>query len=278
MKPYHGIFVACAVLQLGVAAQSSVRGQVTDAGGKPIAFAAIGIPGTINGTLSDEDGNFSFEIKGAKATDSVKIGAIGYQARTISLDEATRIEGKSIRLSPAAVQLKEVVVKGGKPVIGILGNKRYNRNVYCSFTGYENKYKGTEAAIRAGNKKARLVRLLDFNFCILKNTSADSVPFRLNFYENKDGMPGANVLKQPVYFRTAEKNGVVKVNLKPHDIAIEGDFFISLECLRDDMGRDNLNFSGSVAGPAYFKVAAFSDWQKVPLMGLDFNVTVEYRK
>ena len=107
----------------------------------------------------------------------------------------------------------------------------------------------------------------------------DSISLRLNFYkEDALELPGQNMLKKAIVFKTKVKNGVVFLNLKPYNITAEGDFFISLECLENKMDKDMLSFSGSIAGPAYFKLASFDDWLKSPLMGLDFNVTVSYQK
>jgi hypothetical protein len=262
-----------------VAAQSTLEGRIIDPKGKPIPYAAIGIPGTPYGTLTDENGNYQLDISVYKPTDTVKIRALGFTTRSIPASKIIRHEGGTIKLLATTHQLPELVIKAGKTHTVVLGNSRYNKNVYCSFTGEGGHYKGAEAAIRANNKKKRIVRILDFNFYILNNTSRDSVPMRLNFYyPGANDLPGFNPLREPVYFKTALKYGIVHVDLKRHDIVLEGDFFISLECLSDKMGKDNLTFSGSIVGPSYIKSSAFDYWAKVGVMGLDFNVTAEYTK
>ncbi len=263
-----------------ITGQTVLTGTVVDkSNGKGVPFASIGIKGTIFGTVCDEDGAYKFAVKQFKETDTLRIAAIGYHYRDLSMPLAVQLNNTVTRLSLNEVQLNEVVIKPTKTVRKVLGNKKYNTNVYCFFTGEEGNYKGAEAAIKANNKKGRTVWIEDFNFYLMKNGFSDSVTFRLNFYtESKEGLPEKNILKAPIIFRTLTKQGVVTVNLVPYNITATGDFFISLECLEANMQKEMLSFSGSISGPSFFKVASFGNWFRSPLMGLDFNVTVLYQK
>lgn len=261
-------------------AQTIIKGTVFDKKtNEPIPFASIGIKGKTVGTVSNENGVFEMPLKEIVDTDSLKISAIGYQGKSYAVKLAKTFTGESIYLSESAVALNEVVIKPTKTITKVLGNKNYNTNVQCSFQGADNNYKGVQAAIKANNKKGRLVWIENFNFYISKNELTDSASFRLNFYkEDKEGMPGDNILRSPIVFKTNTKSGIVSVDLKKYNINTNDDFFISLECLSDKINSKNLTFSGALLGPAYFKMATFSSWEKIPLMGLDFNVTVTYQK
>jgi hypothetical protein len=274
---YLIIFLSC---QVTLFSQTVVTGTVIDRSTKkPIPFASIGIKGTVYGTVCDENGIFNLNIKTYTEKDTIKIAAIGYQSKSSAMANIVSLNNSVTELSASAVQLHEVVIKPGKTIRKVLGNKKYNTNISCNFTGVEGNYKGAEAAIKANNKKDRLVWLEDFNFYLMKNAFADSVTFRLNFYTvSAEGLPQENILKKPVIFKTAVKRGIVKVDLIPHNISITGDFFMSLECLEDNMQKEMLSFSGSISGPSFFKVATFGPWYRPPVMGLDFNVTVSYRK
>jgi hypothetical protein len=263
-----------------VLAQVSIKGKVFDkTTNEAIPFVSIGIKGKTIGTVSDENGNFELQLKSAVDSDSLKISAIGYQSKSYSMLKAKEFNNEKLYLSQASVQLGEVTVKPTKTITKVLGNKNYNTNIQCAFQGVDKNYKGVEAAIRANNKKGRLIWLEKLNFFIIKNELEDSATFRLNLYkEDKEGLPGENILRKPIVFRSKIKNGIVEVNLKKYNINTDNDFFISLECLSEQMDKDKLTFSGSVMGPAYFKMATFADWEKSPIMGLDFNVTVSYQK
>lgn len=261
-------------------AQINLKGQVFDkTTNETIPFASIGIKGKTIGTVSDENGNFELPLKEFLDSDSLKFSAIGYQAKNFSISKAKSFNNEKIYLNPSSVQLDEIIIRPIKTITKILGNKNYNTNVSCSFQGFDNNYKGVEAAIKANNKKGRLIWFEKLNFYIIKNDLPDSAVFRLNLYaENKDNMPGDNILRKPIIFKTKVSNGIVEIDLKKYNINTDKDFFISLECLSEKMDKDKLTFSGSIMGPAYFKMATFSNWEKIPLMGLDFNVTISYQK
>jgi len=261
-------------------AQTLITGRVIDKStGEPIPFAGVGVKGKTMGTLSNEAGYFSLSIKEIGIADSLKISSIGYGSRSFPMAIAQQFDNESIYLTPASVQLNEVVVKPGKTYTLVLGNKKYNKNVQCSFQGDGNNFLGVEAAIKANSKKGREIWFENFNFYLNKNLVNDSIIFRLNLYAiNKEGMPGANILKKPIVFKVYKQTGVISVNLKPYAVYTNDDFFISLECLSNQVNSTNLTFSGSIVGPAYFKLATFANWEKIKLMGLDFNVTATYQK
>lgn len=273
------LFILFCLIQFTYA-QTTVKGRVFDkTTNEAIPFASIGIKGKTVGTVSDENGSFEITLKNILDTDSLKISAIGYKSITYSVQKAKDFTNEKISLSQASVQLSEVTVKPTKTITKVLGNKKYNTNIQCSFQGVDKQYKGVEAAIRANNKKGREIWFEKLNFFIIKNEMPDSAIFRLNLYKkNNEGMPGDNILTKPIVFKSKMKNGVVEVDLKRYNVHTNDDFFISLECLSEQMTQENLTFSGSIKGPAYFKISTFSDWEKIGLMGLDFNVTVSYQK
>jgi len=261
-------------------AQTTVKGTIIDKKtNEPIPYASIGIKGKMLGTLSNENGYFEMPLKTTVDSDSLKVSAIGYQTKSYSMKQVAAFSDEKIALNESAVSLNEVVIKPTKTITKVLGNKNYNTNIQCAFQGADNNYKGVQAAIKANNKKGRLIWIENFNFFISKNEVKDSAVFRLNFYkEDKDGMPGDNILRQPIVFKTKTTSGIVSVDLKKYNINTDNDFFISLECISDNITSKNLAFSGALFGPAYFKMATFSAWEKIPVMGIDFNVTVTYQK
>ncbi len=279
MKKTTISFILVFAMQITLA-QTVISGTIIDqTTQEPVPFASIGIKGKTSGTLSDENGVFSIELKDFAETDSLKFSAIGYRAQSYVMSTAKNFSNKTISLYQTSVVLNEVVVKPTKTITKVLGNKKYNTNVQCTFQGNEKNFLGVEAAIRANNKKGRTVWIEDFNFYITKNLVEDSVTFRLNFYkENSSDLPGENILSKPIIFKTKQKNGVVHLDLKKLNIHTDDDFYISLECLSSKVTKDNFAFSGSIMGPAYFKMATFMNWEKIPVMGLDFNVTVTYQK
>ncbi len=81
---------------------------------EPIPFVTIGVEGTSFGTISNEEGKFSFGI--GKAT-SIVISHLNYGKHTIKIDQSKQTQ--TIRLQPLEVSLDEVIITD-KPISDIL--------------------------------------------------------------------------------------------------------------------------------------------------------------
>jgi hypothetical protein len=172
--------------------------------------------------------------------------------------------------------LTEIKVKPKKSVI--LGTYKYSTKNCTAFTGKTGNWKGEQAAIQANNPEDVTVYFETFSFYVVKNLYHDSLQFRVMLYRvAENGRPGSTFLKKPILFKTNSKQGEVNVDLKPYDIVHTGDFFISLECLEDEMDASKFCFAGSIKVPSYFK-SAFGRWGKVKGGGGDFNVKVKTAK
>ncbi len=244
-----------------------------------IPFASIGIKGKNIGTVANERGNFELNILKCDEDDSLKISAIGYITKGMTVSQARNLGTKTITLQPITMELDEVLVKSGKIKRKVLGTEKYSTRNCSAFMGTNGNWKGEEAAVRANNEKGRSVFIEDFNFYIIQNKYEDSLVFRLMLYSvNAKNLPGETFLHRPIIFKTAVKQGVVHLDLKNYNITCEGDFFISLECLMDKMDQTKFCFAGSAKIPSYVKTSTFMNWYRVRGGGADLNVTVSYQK
>ncbi len=85
-------------------AQSKISGTVVDATGEPVTGASIVVVGTLNGTVSDVDGNFSINVK---SDDMLQISYIGYVTQTVKPEN-----GMTVTLMEDNEMIDEVVVVG----------------------------------------------------------------------------------------------------------------------------------------------------------------------
>ena len=85
-------------------AQSKISGTVVDATGEPVTGASIVVVGTLNGTVSDIDGNFSINVK---SDDMLQISYIGYVTQTLK-----PVNGMTVTLMEDNEMIDEVVVVG----------------------------------------------------------------------------------------------------------------------------------------------------------------------
>ncbi len=75
------LYIFLIALSLGVAhAQETVTGRVTDSKGEAIIGAGVLIAGTTNGTITDNDGNYT--LPGVKKGTTLEFSSIGYTTRT----------------------------------------------------------------------------------------------------------------------------------------------------------------------------------------------------
>lgn len=272
-------------------AQVVIKGLVSDsASGAPIPYASIGLQGKNVGTLSDEHGKFSISIPGYALNDSVRFGNIGYRGKSVGVKELIQKNSPSILLAEQPTELQTVTVKAKKVKFKTLGTTRYTTNNCTGFADIEGNWKGSEAAILIKNDKDVLVE--NFSFYVIQNKYDDSLLFRLNFYKRVappangpawlgDDWVGPSLLRKPIIFKVGIKNGEFTLPLKEYNINIQGDFFVSLECLMDEVEIKKFCYAGSPSVTSFIKVKAFSKWHRSSARGgggADFNVKVSYVK
>ncbi len=100
------VLMTLAALLWGVSAnaQNTVKGTVVDANGEPIIGAAVMVPGTTNGTVTDVDG--AFEIRVAAGTE-LEVSCIGYSTQTVKAAANMKVV-----LADDSTMLEETVVIG----------------------------------------------------------------------------------------------------------------------------------------------------------------------
>ncbi len=262
-----------------VNAQILLQGKVLDKRtNQGIAFVAVGIYKKPIGVIGDEQGQFILKSKLIEQDDSIQITAIGYKARLFCLAELTGNElMRTIVLEPEQIKLTEVAVDAKKLYSKVLGTTRYSVKNCSGFVKNEESWKGSESAILIENKRDALVD--DFRFFIIRNSYTDSLQFRLMFYEKQaDGKVGETFLKKPILFKLKQVKGEFILPLREYNIRASGDFFVSLECLMDEMDITQFCYAGSYKVPSYIKASHFQRWRRIRGGGSDYGVKVSYTK
>ena len=99
--------IACLAVFQALAQKTTFSGVVKDETGAGVPGANIVVEGTINGTITDMDGNFTLEAdRSAKA---LLVSFIGYKAQRIEIGNQTSF---NIKLEVSSTDLDEVVVVG----------------------------------------------------------------------------------------------------------------------------------------------------------------------
>ena len=112
MKAIHRNLLIMLIFLLGGAnllnAQPSVRGKVTDVDGLPLPGVAVLVSGTSNGTMTDEEGNYS--LSGLKTGDVIIFSSLGLGEQTFTCDGNMSL--LNVTLMEDSTFLEETIVVG----------------------------------------------------------------------------------------------------------------------------------------------------------------------
>lgn len=197
-------------------AQTKVSGKVFDENNEPIAYANVLFKGSIQGTITDENGKFYLES--SKKWSTLIISFLGYETVELTLTKSVNYNLKII-LKEEASKLDEVVIVSGKqpkknnPAIDILRKiwERRGKNGLRMFKQYQyNKYQKVEFDLNTIDStlmKKRLFRGLEFvfdNVDTSRVTGKTYLPIFLN--ESVSQVYGDNTLKKEKVELKANKN------------------------------------------------------------------------
>lgn len=260
------------LLSLSTSAQNTVKGSIkSSATQAPLAYVSIGVVGTSQGTLTDAEGNFTITLDEKHADETLRIAMLGYRSRTYKGADfrASMQQNPVVALEEEVQQLQEVVIANRKPKEKVLGNTTTS-NVGLTFSSDQ---LGNEMGVVIKVKKSPAY-LKSFSTHIVAN-EYDSIKFRLNIYTLKEGMPDKSLLRENIIITCRQKSGPLTVDLSRHHLVVEDDFFVSLEWL-ESLEEGGIRFSTSMLGsPTIVKMATCSEWAKLGLLSLGFNVTAE---
>lgn len=111
--PRRPIFLALIlILSAHLIKAASLKGRITDAKGEPLPFASIYLKGTSNGTTSNVEGYYSFEL--STGPHVMVCQYVGFQKLEFEIQISEGNNVKNITLKTNEKSLKEVVVKNGE--------------------------------------------------------------------------------------------------------------------------------------------------------------------
>jgi TonB-dependent starch-binding outer membrane protein SusC len=126
-------------LSAAVLSAQTVRGKVTDDKGEALVGASVVVKGTTNGSVTDLDGNYSFDVSAGAVT--LTASFLGYSPvdKSLTVAKGATVEA-NFTLSANANQLEEMVVVGyGQQkrgdltgVVSLVNDKTFNRGPVLS--------------------------------------------------------------------------------------------------------------------------------------------------
>lgn len=207
----------------------SVTGKVLGGSNRePLIYASIGVTETTRGTISDEFGNFSLDVRDLPSNSVVRFSMIGYKSRSFSIEELLK-KGNLIILDNQAYRLSEIVIKpSGK--IRKIGNSGYSPyGGICGLAGV-NVAQGYEIGTKLdlGDSRGKIESL----HIRIHEQSYDSSLFRLHIRSLVKGIPDAELLSSDILFTLAEESGWIETNLGKYNLVFEGEIALSIEWIK----------------------------------------------
>ncbi len=150
-----------------------VKGKVVDENGEELPGARVVLKGgDYQGTVTDAKGNFSLGLGKNKAYTLI-IAFMGYEEQTVSVKASDRdqVDLKSIKLTPSAAQLDDVVVNG-------MFSRKMN-----TYTGAVVTMKGDELKAIGNSNILGSLKNIDPSFHLVENLEAGSNPNSLPNYQ-----------------------------------------------------------------------------------------------
>ena len=215
-------------LNLQFYGQTIVGKVVSASNNEPLIYTSIGVIETSFGTITNEDGIFSLEVKGLSNKSLIRFSMIGFKSQTYTIEELTNKENL-LRLESETYKLSEVIVKpSGK--LKKLGITDYSsKRGFCGWAkdgigkGYEI---GTQIELGV-----LPVKLLSLNIRIYKQ-SYDSSLFRLHIRNIKEKLPHDELLNKDILISITKESGWIEIDLNKYNLVFEGEIALSLEWIK----------------------------------------------
>lgn len=255
----------------------SLRGRVTDKDtNEPLEFVNVGILHRGTGSVTDQDGVFSFRVDSVLDTDTLRVSMLGYTTVNMTVSEfRSRLRGEmgGVALSKSFQEMRTATIHSRELKERKLGNK----NDGAVQAGFSSNDLGCELVTRIDIKNDPTF-IEKFNFYV-SSSIFDTLLFRVNLYEMENGMPGRQINTQNIFVTTTVKKGWVSVDLSKFNLFSSKDFAIGLELIRDfrkgDVSKGLYFGAGFLNKNSFYRQVSQQEWKNVGVVGISFNVEVK---
>ena len=253
----------------------TISGKVVDRENQALEYVNIGIERTNFGTMSFRNGLFELGIPYRYLKDTLSFFYVGFEP--VKMPIANMGSDETIEMFSQIYSLSEVVVTAKQ-------SKRQKTGITMhSIVGTHAANQEWALLMKPRRLPARVEKLNFYVKYISRewyDNPNDSLYFRINFYAITDSMPGENISRQNIVFKHLVKPGWNELDLRPFNITMNEEFFVSLEWLADLDKRPNKRFAyGTVVlrpRALYIRDTFFEIWRKIPGIALSINLDILY--
>ncbi len=248
----------------------------------PVAYVNIGVSGKNIGTVSDVIGRFHLQADSINEDETVLFTCIGYLPVSKKIADLKNTANKNILMQKRYYELGEVVISPKifkQKTLGVITrshflNIGFNSHYKLDYSDKSESYisrLGYEIGILMKVKKSAIIKRVNINISMC---TYDTIFFRLNIYRARGEMNFENVLTTPLYINLTKEQtkDKISIDLRSYNIVVDGDFLVTLEHVKDDLGEGYLYFCGSFTNRMYFRRTSQGKWESDPW---GFSISVE---
>lgn len=205
-------------------AQKLIEGIVLDSiTHTPIGYVNIGILGNTNGTVSNDDGLYSLQLRTSDKT--IQFSSIGFYNKTFTIENWEKSD--TVFLTPRAYDLNNIEVRSKEfNEEKTLGTIVKGKNTNLAWG--KSDYLGVEIGIPIKIKKETLLKSAHFS---VHSSANKSLLLRLNIYKFKNKKVGENLLTENIFVQSKDLVDYGKIDLSHLNLVVDDDVLVALETI-----------------------------------------------
>lgn len=251
-----------------------IEGRIYDSKTKLVVpYVNVGVVNRGIGTVTNDSGYFKLDVSTANRNDTLKCSMIGYTSKVFAIKD---LVSGTIYIDERIVELDAVVINPKKVKEVTIGNLYDSPYVSAGFNSND---LGTEAGtvMKVKNKKTYYLKKAGINIAYC---NYDSILFRINIYDFKNGKPGEILLLSPIYVKVVKGQRNLEMDLTQYNIEVTNDFLLSLEWIQDmpDKQKGFMFCAGFFGEGVRFRKTSQDTWYNAAVLGIGMYCVAEYEK
>lgn len=225
MKSFYLIVFLFPIIQMN--SQNKEVLVIDSVTAKPISFVTVHFLNTNSGTYTNENGIFDII---PNSYDSIKLHHLTYSEKILNMNNI----GDTIKLSPDAVILKEVILNNGKAVTKFIDFPR-KKGSYGSFPVFEN---SELLSYLIPNETIVNTKIVEIGVKFEKKIRGEyprniRTAYRMNIYSSKNKEIDKKIYESPVFTISTYEKEKMDISISDGITFIESGIFIGIEIIGD---------------------------------------------
>lgn len=252
-----------------------IAGTLQDSLSIPVAYAAIGIPGTTHGTVSNQDGAYTLIVPETMAKEAMVISCLGYLPVTTTV--AQLASSPRVLMKISSLTLQEVTIKPGKKVRKVLGTERFKSGMTTNLSIGKFPSQNLGAALGKKFYPGSGVFYPDTFRFYLAYTTYDTTILRVMVYDVKGGKPGSPLMPADcVVSLIGKQKGWITVDLTPYKLALDKNFIVAVEWIGASAKGTHLGIPIKMPWPGsehFYRYGSQNNWKRFFSMTTPMNLS-----